>query len=128
MAKTKSTEKAIEKVVNFCKEELKYDVEFITTKGAENQCDPEPKLITIVKKGKPHHILWTLLHEAGHAKIFGLSTFEVYPVVYPVNELNTTGSPLVITNIVTNNIISLTGSGFTSGTGTLFGPVTLYYR
>ena len=46
----------------------------------------------------------------------GLSTFEVYPVVYPVNELNTTGSPLVITNRVTNNIISLTGSGFTSGT------------
>lgn len=76
MAKVRLAENAIKRVSKFCKEELDYDVEFTSIKGAENQCDPEPKKITIVNKGKPHHRLWTLLHESGHAKIFNISDYH----------------------------------------------------
>ena len=58
----------------------------------------------------------------------GLSDFEVYPFVYSVDNSNTTGSPETPTNYVTNNVLAIVGSGFTSGTDTKFGPVTLYYR
>jgi hypothetical protein len=58
----------------------------------------------------------------------GLSKFDVYPKTYSVNELNTTGSPLIATNLSVSNHISLTGSGFTSGTNKTFGPITIFYR
>ena len=58
----------------------------------------------------------------------GLSGFEVYPFVYSVDNTNTTGSPETSCNYVTNNVLAFVGSGFTSGTSTEFGPVTLYYR
>ena len=58
----------------------------------------------------------------------GLSDFEVYPFVYGVDSYDTTGSPQAYTNYVTNNVLAFVGSGFTSGTSTEFGPVTLYYR
>ena len=58
----------------------------------------------------------------------GLSDFEVYPFVYGVDSSDTTGSPQAYTNYVTNNVLAFVGSGFTSGTSTEFGPVTLYYR
>jgi hypothetical protein len=58
----------------------------------------------------------------------GLSAQEAYTFVYPVDNTNTTGSPQAFLTRVTNNILFLAGSGFTSGTGTLFGPVTVYYR
>ena len=58
----------------------------------------------------------------------GLATFDSYPFVYGVNGNNTTGSPQAFYNLVTNEMTKLCGSGFTSGTGTTFGPVTLYYR
>ena len=76
MAKIKLAENAIKRIEKFCKDELKFDVEFTSKRGAENQCDPEINLITITNKGKPHHKMWTLLHETGHAKIFNLSDYH----------------------------------------------------
>jgi len=76
MAKLKSSEKSIERLVKFCKEELNYDVEFTSKKGVENQCDPEHRLITIDSKLKPHLKMWTLMHESAHAKIFELSDYH----------------------------------------------------
>ena len=58
----------------------------------------------------------------------GLTTFEQYPFVYMVNSVNTTGSPQAYGERITNNVMYVAGSGFTSGTGTTFGPVTVYYR
>ena len=58
----------------------------------------------------------------------GLSTFENYPFIYGVDNTNVTGSPQVFLNQITNNILYISGAGFTSGTGTIFGPITLYYR
>lgn len=58
----------------------------------------------------------------------GLSDFESYPFVYGVDNTNTTGSPQSYVNYVVNNQIFIAGSGMTSGTGTTFGPVTVFYR
>jgi len=58
----------------------------------------------------------------------GLAAFESYPFVYGVNSTSTTGSPQTFFNAVTNNILYVAGSGFTSGTGTEFGPITVFYR
>jgi hypothetical protein len=58
----------------------------------------------------------------------GLSNFEVYPFVYGTSNIGVTGSPQAFTNPETNGQVYLAGSGFTSGTGTTFGPVTLLYR
>jgi hypothetical protein len=76
MAKVKSAENAIKRITKYCKDELGFDVELTLKRGAENQCDPELNLITIVNKGRPHHIIWTLLHETGHAKVFTLSDYN----------------------------------------------------
>jgi hypothetical protein len=54
--------------------------------------------------------------------------FEVYPFVYGTNITNLTGSPWNFFTRVTNNILTLTGSAFSSGTERTFGPVTVYYR
>lgn len=56
------------------------------------------------------------------------ASFETYPRVFTVGQNNVTGSPYLATELVTNNILYLAGSGFTSGTGKTFGPVTIYYR
>lgn len=58
----------------------------------------------------------------------GLSDFDAYPFIYGVDSTNTTGSPQAYFPRVTNTKIYLAGSGFTSGTGTTFGPTYLYYR
>jgi hypothetical protein len=58
----------------------------------------------------------------------GLVPFNSYPIIYGVDKTNVTGSPQAFTNMVTNTTLYLAGSGFTSGTGTVFGPVTIYYR
>ena len=76
MAKVRLAENAIKRVVKYCKEELSYDVNFTSKRGADNQCDPEDKLITIVSKLKPLYKLWTLLHETGHARVFTLSDYN----------------------------------------------------
>lgn len=58
----------------------------------------------------------------------GLANFEVYPFDYGVDSVGTTGSPVIAIPKVTNNILVLAGSGFTSGTSKVFGPVELFYR
>ncbi|MHA1868754.1 MAG: hypothetical protein ACTSXD_11980 [Candidatus Heimdallarchaeaceae archaeon] len=58
----------------------------------------------------------------------GLNDFESYPFVYGVDNTDTTGSPHSCMNYVVNNHIFIAGSGMTSGTGTTFGPVTVFYR
>lgn len=58
----------------------------------------------------------------------GLSAFSEYPFVYLVNSTNTTGSPQTFDNMVVNGPIYFAGSGFTSGTSKIFGPVTVHYR
>jgi hypothetical protein len=58
----------------------------------------------------------------------GLASFDSYPFVYPVDNTNVTGSPQAFVIRVTNNLLYLTGSGFTSGTGITFGPVVVSYR
>ena len=58
----------------------------------------------------------------------GLATDDYYPFVYGADNTGTTGSPQSVVNRVANNVIWLAGSGFTSGTGTIFGPITVFYR
>jgi len=58
----------------------------------------------------------------------GLSTFEVYLGEFGVDNSNSTGSPSMYFSPVVNEELYFEGSGFTSGTSTSFGPVTVYYR
>lgn len=58
----------------------------------------------------------------------GLSTFEAYTGEYGVDSLNVTGSPSMFFSPVVNEELYFAGSGFTSGTSTTFGPITVYYR
>lgn len=53
-----------------------YDYSVIIDKGLENQCDPNESLITINSKMKPENILFSLLHEVGHLKLFELSDYK----------------------------------------------------
>jgi hypothetical protein len=76
MAKVRLAENAIKRVVKYCKEELYYDVNFTSKRGAENECDPNTNIITISDKIKPLYKLWTLLHETGHARVFTLSDYN----------------------------------------------------
>ena len=51
---------------------------------------------------------------------------EVYPRVFNLMTNGTTGSPYIASNLVTNNILGMNGSGFHQGSG--IGPVVIYYR
>ena len=57
----------------------------------------------------------------------GTAAFVYYPFVYGVNNVAAAGSAIAITQIVIADLMFI-GSGFTSGTGTTFGPVTIYFR
>lgn len=54
--------------------------------------------------------------------------FEVYPSAFMVDAANTTGSPYSVTKLVTNNVLYVAGSGFTSGIAKTFGPISIVYR
>ena len=51
---------------------------------------------------------------------------EVYPKTFTVTQNAVTGSPYFGTNLVTNNVLGMNGSGFHQGSG--IGPVVVYYR
>lgn len=66
---------AIQLVVEHVKDEYGYDV-IINKNCHDNECDPGKKLITIVGMMTPRNKLFSLLHEAGHVKIFALSDYS----------------------------------------------------
>lgn len=53
----------------------------------------------------------------------GTANIEIYPAVY-----SNIGSPYQQERLVTNNVLVMAGSGFTSGTAKTFGPITVFYR
>lgn len=85
-------------------------------------CSSSGNLI-LSESGMPGLNIWAGSFASGTA-----AGFEVYPFVYGVNPTNITGSPWNFYMRSTNNILTLTGSAFSSGTGRTFGPVTIYYR
>lgn len=77
------------------------------------------------------------LQESGGAVLFtknnvtsGTAPFDIYPYVYA--DVNTgNGGPTAgswVEPLASNSLLLLAASGCTSGTGTTFGPITLYFR
>jgi hypothetical protein len=60
--------------------------------------------------------------------VSGTNATEYYPMIYAVGPTSVTGSPQAYMNQITNGILYIAGSGFTSGTEKTFGPLTVYYR
>lgn len=54
--------------------------------------------------------------------------YDIYPFVYPVDSVNTTGSPQAFLRRIVNSPIYYAGSGFTSGTTPTFGPIEVFFR
>ena len=54
--------------------------------------------------------------------------YDVYPFVYPVDSINTTGSPQAFTRRIVNSPIYYAGSGFTSGTTPTLGPIEVFFK
>ncbi len=55
-------------------------------------------------------------------------TVDAYPFVYPVDSINTTGSPQAFTKRIVNGPVYYAGSGFTSGTAVTFAPIEVFFR
>lgn len=70
--KIKKEKNPIEKLKLYCRT-IDYDVIIIRERD-ESMCDPTSRQI-IIKEEDNEIILWTLLHEIGHAHIFALSDY-----------------------------------------------------